>query len=65
MYHLSDISAIKQHLKTKHNKDIDKLKSRDIRKILINNTKIMYKNNYKNRLQILEVITMKIFLKIL
>ena len=49
-YHLSDISAIKQHLMTKYDKDTDKLKSLDIRKILINNTKIMYKNNnnYKN-----------------
>ena len=38
-YHLSDISAIKQHLMTKPNKDNDKIKSSDIRKILINNTK--------------------------
>ena len=28
---------------TKHNKDIDKLKSPDIKKILINNTKLTYK----------------------
>ena len=33
---------------TKHNKDANKLKSPDIRKILINNTKIIYKNNNKN-----------------
>ena len=39
-YHLSDISAIKQHM-TKHNKDPDKLKSPDIRKIPINKTKIV------------------------
>ena len=53
---LSDISAIKRHLMTKYNKDGDKFKSLDIRKILINNTKITYKNNNKNRLQILEAI---------
>ena len=41
-FHPSDISAIKQHLMTKHNKDTDKLKSSDIRKILINNTKKTY-----------------------
>ena len=41
-YHLSDISVIKQHIITNHNKDTDKLKSPDIRKILINNTKIIY-----------------------
>ena len=32
---------------TKENKDGDKLKSLDIRKILINKTKIIYKNNNK------------------
>ena len=32
---------------TKHNKDTDKLKSPDIRKILINITKIVYKNDNK------------------
>ena len=42
-YHLSDVSAKKQHLMTKHNKDTDQLKSSDIRKILINNTKIIFK----------------------
>ena len=30
---------------TKHNKDTDKLKSPEKRKILINNTKIIYKND--------------------
>ena len=45
---------------TKHHKDTDKPKSPDIWKILINNTKIIYKNNNKNRLQILEPIIMKI-----
>ena len=44
---------------TKHNKDTDKLKSPDIRKILINNIKIIHKKNNKNRLQILEAITKK------
>ena len=39
---------------TKHNIDTDKLKFSDIRKILVNNTKIIYKNNNKNHLQILE-----------
>ena len=43
---------------TKHNKHTDKLKSPDIRKILLNNTKIIYKNN-KNCLRILEAITIK------
>ena len=33
-----------------HNKDTDNLKFPDIRKILINNTKIIYKNINKNRL---------------
>ena len=59
MYHLSDIKAIKQHLMRKHNKDTDKLKSSLIRKILINNTKIIYENNNKNYLQILKVISIK------
>ena len=44
----------------KNNKDTDKLKSPDIRKILINNINIIYKNNNKNRLQILEAITKKL-----
>ena len=44
---------------TKHNEDTNKLESPDIRKIQINNTKIIYKNNNKNRLQILEALTMK------
>ena len=44
---------------TEHNQDTDKLKSPDIRKLQINNTKIIYKHNNKNRLQILEAITMK------
>ena len=30
---------------TKHNKDTDKLKSLDIMEILINNVKIIYKND--------------------
>ena len=42
---------------TKYNKDTEKLKSQNIRKILINNTKIIYKNNNENRLQILKEIT--------
>ena len=43
---------------TKHNKDPDKLKSPDIRKILINYVKIIYENN-KNCLQILKAIIIK------
>ena len=45
---------------TKHNKNTDKLKSPDIRKILNNNIKTIFKNNNKNPLQILEAITIKI-----
>ena len=41
------------------NKDIDILKSPDIRKIMINNIKIIYKNNNKNHLQILKAINIK------
>ena len=44
---------------TKHNKETDKLKSSDLRKILVNNTKIIFKNNNKTRLQILKAITIK------
>ena len=44
---------------TKHYKDIDKIKSPNVRKILINNTKIIYKNNNKDGLQILKAITIK------
>ena len=43
----------------KYIKDTDKLKSTDIRNILINNSNIIYKNNSKNRLQILEAITIQ------
>ena len=43
---------------TKHNNDTDKLKSSDIRKILIDNTKSIYKDN-KNCLQILEAISIQ------
>ena len=63
LYLLYDISVIKQNLMIKHNKDTDKFKSLDIKKKLINNTKIIYKNNNKNHLQIFEAITFKRFLK--
>ena len=43
----------------KHKKDSDKHKSPDIRKIFIDNTKIVYKNSNKICLQILEAITIK------
>ena len=51
-YHLSDTSAIKQYLMTKHKKDTEKLKSYDVRKILVNIRKIIYKNSKKNRCSI-------------
>ena len=51
---LSEKSAIKYNEMTEHNKDTDKLKSPDIRQILINNTKIIYKNNYKNSFKIVK-----------
>ena len=44
-YHLSENSAIKQHLIMKHN--TKQLTSFDVRKILIDNTIITYKNNNK------------------
>ena len=44
---------------TRHNKDTKKFNSPDIRKILINNMKIMYKNNNKNHLQNFEAISIK------
>ena len=59
MAHSVRIGAIKQNLMTKHNKDIDKLKSSDIKKILISVIKIFYRTNNKNRLQILLSITIK------
>ena len=45
-YGLSEISAIKQHPMARHNK----FKSCAIRKILINDTKIIDKNNNENHL---------------
>ena len=44
---------------TKHNKDTDKLESPNIRKTLINNIKMIYKNDNKNHLQILKAVTIK------
>ena len=44
---MSVMSAIKQYLITEHNKDTDKLKSPDITKILINNTKLCIKISTK------------------
>ena len=44
---------------TKYDKDTNKIKSPDKWKILINNTKIIYENNNKNRLQILEALIIK------
>ena len=45
--YFSDISAMKQYLMTKYNKHTGKLKSSDIRKILINDPKIIYKKIIK------------------
>ena len=45
-YHLSDISAIKQHLMTKHNKNTYTFKYPDIRKILYIIQKSYIKDNY-------------------
>ena len=41
------------------NKNTNKLKSPDIRKIRTKNTKIIYENNNKNHLEILEALTIK------
>ena len=43
-----------------NNKNTDKFKSLDLRKILSNNTKIVCKNSNKNHLQIQEAITIRI-----
>ena len=59
IYHLSDKCAQRDYLMTKHIKDTEKLKSSDIRNIRINKSKIIYRNNNKNRLQSLEAITLK------
>ena len=50
---------ITPNIMTMLNKRTDKLKFPDIRKILINNTKIIYKNNNKNFLEILKGIIIK------
>ena len=42
-------SNVRRYLTTKHNKDTDKLKSPDIKKVLVNKAKIIYKDNNKNR----------------
>ena len=55
-YHFSENSAIKQHLILKHNNSTNQLKSSNVRKIL---TIIIYKNNNKKQLQILEAICIK------
>ena len=58
-YQLSENSAIKQHLIIKHNDSTNQLISIDVRKNLTDNTFIIYKNNNKKRLQILEEIYIK------
>ena len=47
-YHFSEKSVIKQHLIIKHNNSTNQLTSSDVRKILTDNTMIIYKNNNKN-----------------
>ena len=59
-YHLSENSTIKQHLIIKHNNSTNQLTSSDVRKIPKDNTIIIYKNNYRKRLQILEAICLNI-----
>ena len=46
-YHLSENSTIKQHLIIKHNNSTNQLTSSNVRKILTNNTMIIYKINKK------------------
>ena len=55
-YHHSGNSAIKQHLIIKHNNITNQLTSSDVRKILTDNTIIIYKNNNKKELQIQDAI---------
>ena len=62
-YHLSENSAIKQHLIIKHNNSTNQLTSSDVRKILTDNTIIIYKNNNNKGLQILETIYIKNYKK--
>ena len=57
-YHLSENSAIK-HLIKKHSNSTNQLTSSDVRKILTDYTIIIYKNNNKKCLQILEAICIK------
>ena len=59
-YHFSENRAIKQHLTIKHN-STNQLSSFDVKKILTDNTIIIYKNNNKKQLQILEAICIKNF----
>ena len=56
-YHLSDTSAIKQHL-MKYSKDTENLTSSRIRKILNDNTRTVNKYD-KSRPKILEAICIK------
>ena len=50
---------MKQHLIIKHNNSTDQLRSSDVRKNLIDNEIIIYKNNNKKQLQILEAMCIK------
>ena len=62
-YQLAENSAIKQHLIIKYNNSTNQLTFSDVRKILADNTMIMYKNNNKKRLQILEAKYMYKYIK--
>ena len=58
-YYLSENSITKQHLIIKCNNSTNQLTSFDVKKILTGNTIIIYKNNNKKQLQILETIYIK------
>ena len=59
-YHLSENNTINQHLIIKHKNSTNQLTSFNVRKILTDNTIIIYRNNSKKKqLQILETICIK------
>ena len=59
-YHLSENSAIKQHLMIRYNNSTNQLTSSNVRKILTDNIIIIYKNNNKKRFQIIEAKCLKL-----
>ena len=64
-YHHFENSAIKQHLIIQNNNSTNQLTSSDVRKILTDNTIIIYKTIIKKWLQILEAIYSNFFKKII